>query len=711
MPTFTEFVRGTIVTATKLNELEKGLYWLQLDFMRLAIDNALKGINPGYVSLYFDLFNDTAEFDAGAVTPDMSISTTDGIITLPGGFSINTDYFYQTILHTMPATVTRANMLLLRESIANTTVYPSLSCVGSGAGASFIEKTSPIATRTVNSTLNEWSEDYSGTGNTQAGYTVEFAGGKIKLPGASSDAWAAVTRLTNNAVADVDSEGGSLYAQPQVSATMLANGNIAVLYTSKEHNASFYNYRIRIVKPDGTFVTWGGVDYINVTTATGSDLHSGWIGSIAANAAGTKLGVLYRSSTDLRYARVDVTGGSVDTSFSVDTLSGVSPAKMVRERGSDNVWVVHQVSNTMKGFRFDLTSASAPGAAVFNSTMGGSYVGFDIDVDQEDDVHLIYHDGTNARYNIWDKSAVAWLYTFNTGDKTFACAVSVAWKRDLRVVADHTQSGSNKRAFIVYAKDNASSKSAVFFRDITAGTVGGEVTVKTSTTVDYRWVNAFLDKNSSVVQVVFCDEDTTGPTLGLRANTVTYAGTVGSESAIRSASVDAANAVVVNSEGTKAAILFRDGADDNTAAELYLSTKNMGYTTTAKVWTSVARTVATTATKFFVSAQQTLPNANTTVTWEISANGGTNWTTVSLGATGTFGVSGTSIVLRATLLTTDASQTPEVDSVSWKAQLPLVEEEYEWTGLSGVDTKVKMRGRSSNGSNNPRVHSWGIVFS
>lgn len=711
MPSFTNFSRGTLVTATFLNQIEKGLYWLQEDLLRLAIEAALTGIAPSYVSLWYDLFADTSEFDSAAVTPDMAIDTANGVIKLPTGFSINTDYYYQSILHTMPATVTKANMLLSREDIANTTVYPSLSCVGTGLAASFTEKTTPISSRNVNSAIDQWDESFTTTGNSGA-YTVNFdtTNGKINLPGSAAGNFSTPVQVTSNAVADAiniapdTTNPGHMVASKGVASEYDSSGNLVVIYNSKEANASFRNVRLRKYNSAGVAQTWGANAYIDVTAAAAN--HDGPM--LALSQDGLTAAVLSSDGNQVQYRTVNLTSGAVSAATSLGAAGVPITYAIAREFASDNVFVMTASGASHYLYRFAIGSPSAGSplqSAVSLGSTNASPRGINIGCDQEGDMHFVYRDGSDRlRYNIWDTSAGAYLYTLGTNDKQITVTSASSRVNDQYMLVDPTQSGSNKKAWITYAKD-ASGIASVYYRDITNGTVGSEITIKTHASKEHRNPQLIRDGSHTTLRFTYWNS-----TDGLLTNTYTDAAVLGTEQVVDASALQADGWFARTTDSTKVCIAYRRGTNNDTASELYYATKNLGYPYEAKTWQSVLRTLTTTATKFYVAATVTTPT-NTTAVWQITADNGGTWNTVTLGSTGTFTVPGMQIILKVTLQTTDAAATPEVEDVTWKAILPLIEEEFEWTGLSGVDMKIKLRGRSSNASFNPKAHSVGVIVS
>lgn len=103
----------------------------------------------------------------------------------------------------------------------------------------------------------------------------------------------------------------------------------------------------------------------------------------------------------------------------------------------------------------------------------------------------------------------------------------------------------------------------------------------------------------------------------------------------------------------------------NGSAMTYNSALSVGGITVAKTYktSALAQSVfvasGSAVSILRLSANQTLP-AGTSITYEVTANGGTNWTPVSLNTATTIANPGTSVGWRATLTTTDITQTPTI---------------------------------------------------
>ena len=262
--------------------------------------------------------------------------------------------------------------------------------------------------------------------------------------------------------------------------------------------------------------------------------------------------------------------------------------------------------------------AATEGSAVVAEATGATCYTFHMSIDQENDLHCIWdgpHSAYKHYYNIWDKSAGAWAYTFDGGDKEINALSlgSADYSTDAIVVADTQQTGSNKKAWVIYKKDNLYAKRAIYYKTVVNGTVSAELTIKTSASQEFSRPNAILNTNAGLLHVVYV-----GDSDGILTNTITSGDVLGSELTIDAAATNGTSALASYSD-TQLAILYRIGAYDNAASEARYRTKNIGYTLDQKIWESVTYTIATNATTFYVAASEDLPTG-TSITWEITAD-------------------------------------------------------------------------------------------
>ena len=706
---------GEIITADWGNYVDQTLLLDDIRLMELTLELALQGLAPDFVSMYYDLFSDTSMSDGGVLTANLDVAN--GTLHLPTSWTANTDYLYQTLEKTMDYSAAAAHMIVRHDGSAHGMITPKLSVIASGAHSfvtgTLIDSRSTVATLGVRTDTFD-NLAYIDTTNTTA--TVSTSASLVRLPGGANDAWSTLERGTNNAVADILSDYlvGTDYNSRETGVSLAyhpTDGSVAITYASKEFNATYANIRVRVRNADGTYKSWAGQTYIDVTTSAAAHQTAPrclW------NQAGTALGIAYLAGVDAKFVLVNTGAGSVGTPFTIKAAgTGIARFDIDREVDSDYVWAIACAGGaitTFDLFRFAMTDA-APGSAVVSPTANadGSPLFVTLSLDQENDAHVAWMGSSNARirYNIWDKSAAAWLYTpFNSsGDKLITKAYTIARKRDTRVIADKTQAGSNKKAWVVYTRDNATPKSAVYMRTIIAGTISAEFTIKTSASVSYHHIAAGQDANNSLLQVLY-----TEASAGLLSTPIDDSGNLGAEAVVDVAATDSGVTIAISPNLTQAIIAFREGAENNAASEMWLTTRNLGYTLVQKVYQSTVFTVPQQATKFLVSSTQSTPT-NTTLSWQVSADNGAHWDAATPGVIGTFSHVGTQLIVKALLQTTNVNVTPSIDISSVKALLAATENTYEWTGLAGTKVKAQLLLKSDDVSHDTIIYDQGVILS
>lgn len=684
-----DHVAGEIITPEWGNYVDQTLLLHDVRLAELALELALQGLAPDFISLYYDLFNDTSLSDAGVLTADLDVG--DKTLHLPTSWTADTDYVYQTIEKVMEYSAAAAHLLVRHNGSAHATITPKLSVIASGSHT-FVAGTL-IDSRDTVATLGLRTDTFDSLAYVDTVLTtayVDTAASAVRLPGGIVDSWEASVNISTNAVADIQSDGGADYNLYRGAAcTFLADGTLAVAY---ESNGAIL---LSVVNEDGTLKTWSGSDTITVIAA-------GYNPCIVAFSDGN-VGVAYSASFQPKYVKVNMTSGMVGTPFNGSgAMSNSYMFKMLKEVDSDYVWFCTNEGNpgyvTLYRFAHD---ATAHGTAVVASATGATQYIFDAAIDQENDIHVIYtlSAGTDAKYNIWDKSGGAWLYTFGTAKDLDSDT------KDIHLLTDVTQAGSNKKAWFFYVKNNGSAKKAVYYQTIINGTVSSPFTVKTSASKDYQLPHAIQNTNEGYVHITY-----TNSTDGLQTNTIVAATDVlGTEATIDAGAVAALSTMARNGD-IKLGIVYRYGVKDNAASEAYVSTKNTGYTLLPKLYQSTVFTIQQQAQKFLLSTAADLP-ANTTATWEISADNGAHYQSATPGTVGTFTYPGTQLLVRATLQTTDNSVTPTIDTASMKALLYAVEETYEWQDLAGTKVKLQLNIQSDNTSDDTVLYDVGLILS